>query len=1166
MIGKIISHYKILEKLGAGGMGEVYLAEDTKLDRKVAMKFLPPHASLDADANARFQREAKAAAALNHPNIITVHEIGEHEGRAFIAMEYIKGQSLREKIKTAIVPLLIDEVINIASQVCEGLAAAHQAGITHRDLKPENLMIAADGRVKILDFGLAKLRGVSKLTAEATTLGTISYMSPEQARGEEVDHRTDIWSLGVVLYEMIAGQLPFKGEYEAALFYSIMNEQPEPLARYKAGVSDALQRIVDKTLDKDRGTRYQHVDDLLADLKRERKSTAELIKPVTVRRKLFQQRKPKPVAFVLAFAALLIVSLYMFNRQPAKHGVPTHKQLTFVGDASFPAISPDGQFIAYVTRQHIAGQKVMVQDLVGGQPLEVYQADRCEYPRWSPDGTEFVFSANWQVTLLPRLGGNARNIGNIDFQIITCWSPNGSQVAGSYFHSFMTIASKSAGEQAYLHFSKSFSPVLSLDWSPLSNRLAFLTQAPKGYTIWTINIDGSEQQQVLEDSLALFSPRWSADGSVVYYLRSDGQTQDLMKVRISPESGKSQSSPATLLAGLPFGGYFTLTRDNKRLLYTRETTSQNLWLVTLKGEGKNRTFETRPLTIGTLWAHDPAISPDGKSVVFSIGKRPRANLFVMPLAGGPMQQLTYLNSYNFGPAWSPDGDEIAFGSTQDGIPRVWKVNSKGGTPRPFLKSELSTDLSRLTWHPGTDILYQRDLNQNYHFLNSTTEAERPLVEKQPEGTGWIFRPCYSPNAKNVVVYCNRWDKAGKSTQGIWLVSLKDHSQVLLYRGHVHPIKWSAGGRWIYACDAAKKPLKILKIPIDGGQPQDMVVLPYEGYDSETIIDMSPDEKQLVYPDKEEQSDVWLVENFDPENELDKPVAVPDFPEMRQLAYLQQGTNLYNQKKYSEAEAVLRKGLELNAKHVTLLLALGETLYEQRKYPEAEETFRRGLEINPEHRALLDGIRWAAFYNKNLAAARTYHERYLEVAPARSEKISALVDLGAIGILQRDYAAAENNLRKALTLDSTSVEAHLQRGYLFAEQARYDEAKTFAEKALDTSFAGYNLMAYVLVAGELDIDRGMACAEKALNFKPEDWPQTSPAYSYNAIFETTHSRAATYSYYAIPQHTLGLARLKKGEYQKAVQYLEQAAALAPEKQAIQDDLQLARRKLQEVTNK
>jgi len=264
MIGKTISHYKILEKLGEGGMGVVYLAEDTELDRKVALKFLPPHYSSDSELITRFKREAKAAAALNHPNIITVYEVGEHEGQTFIAMEHVTGDSLRDRMKQQ---LASNESIELISQVCDGLSKAHKADIVHRDIKPENIMIDEDDRVRILDFGLAKLRNVSKLTQTATTLGTLNYMSPEQLQGLEVDARSDIWSVGVVLYEMITGQLPFKGDYEATVSYSILNEEPEPLSRYKAGVSEELQRIVDKALRKDVNTRYQSAADVLADLK-----------------------------------------------------------------------------------------------------------------------------------------------------------------------------------------------------------------------------------------------------------------------------------------------------------------------------------------------------------------------------------------------------------------------------------------------------------------------------------------------------------------------------------------------------------------------------------------------------------------------------------------------------------------------------------------------------------------------------------------------------------------------------------------------------------------------------------------------------------------------------------------------------------------------------------
>ncbi|MCJ7457677.1 MAG: protein kinase, partial [candidate division Zixibacteria bacterium] len=285
MIGKTISHYKILEKLGEGGMGVVYKAQDTKLDRIVALKFLPKHLLCDQEAKTRFEHEAKAASSLNHPNITTIHEIDEFEGECFIAMEYVEGNSLKELIEEK--TFTIEKVLNIAIQVAEGLNAAHKKGIVHRDIKSDNIMLTAEGLVKIMDFGLAKLRGVSRVTKEGTTLGTLSYMSPEQIHGIEVDQRSDIFSFGVVLYEMITSQLPFKGEHEAAIIYSILNETPEPLARYKANVPEGLQMAVNKALEKNREMRYQHVDDLSADLRRVKTEVeAELTKTLETSKKL----------------------------------------------------------------------------------------------------------------------------------------------------------------------------------------------------------------------------------------------------------------------------------------------------------------------------------------------------------------------------------------------------------------------------------------------------------------------------------------------------------------------------------------------------------------------------------------------------------------------------------------------------------------------------------------------------------------------------------------------------------------------------------------------------------------------------------------------------------------------------------------------------------------
>ncbi len=263
--GTPISHYRIIEKIGAGGMGVVYKAQDTKLDRIVALKFLPSHLVCDPEAKDRFEHEARAASALNHPNITTIYEIDEVAGECFISMEYVAGKSLKETVRDK--ALTVQEVMGIALQIGEGLKAAHAKGIVHRDIKSDNIKVTAEGLVKIMDFGLAKLRGVAKITRTGTTLGTLQYMSPEQARGLEVDERSDIFSFGVVLYEMVTGRLPFTGDNEAALVHAVVNATPEPMARYKAKVPEGLQRVVEKALAKNRDERYQHVDEMIADLK-----------------------------------------------------------------------------------------------------------------------------------------------------------------------------------------------------------------------------------------------------------------------------------------------------------------------------------------------------------------------------------------------------------------------------------------------------------------------------------------------------------------------------------------------------------------------------------------------------------------------------------------------------------------------------------------------------------------------------------------------------------------------------------------------------------------------------------------------------------------------------------------------------------------------------------
>ena len=302
MIGKIISHYKILEKLGGGGMGVVYKAQDTKLDRTVALKFLPAHLLADKEAEQRFNSEAKAASSFDHPNICTIYDIGKtDDDQSFIVMAYYKGETLKKKIERG--PFKIEEAIDIVSQVAEGLKRAHKKGIVHRDIKPANIFITNDGIAKILDFGLVKVSTQTQLTVIGTTMGTVGYMSPEQTKGEEVDHRTDIWSLGIILYEMVTGKSPFKGEYDQAIMYSILNENPQPITGLRTGVPMELERIVNKALIKNQEERYQNIADILVDLKnikKEYETSTSPSKTVTV------TSRPKRIIQIISGVSILV--------------------------------------------------------------------------------------------------------------------------------------------------------------------------------------------------------------------------------------------------------------------------------------------------------------------------------------------------------------------------------------------------------------------------------------------------------------------------------------------------------------------------------------------------------------------------------------------------------------------------------------------------------------------------------------------------------------------------------------------------------------------------------------------------------------------------------------------------------------------------------------------
>ena len=418
MIGQTISHYRVIDKLGEGGMGEVFLAEDTKLDRKVALKFLPAHMSVQDDVKARFIQEAKAASALNHPNVCTIYDILEADGRIFIAMEYVDGQTLRDKRGT----LSEKQTLEVAAQIADGLAAAHEKGIVHRDIKSENIMLRKDGIPQIMDFGLAKLRGVSRLTKEGSTLGTVGYMSPEQALGHDVDHRSDLFSLGVVIYEMLTGEMPFKGGHEAAIMYEIVNVDAAPPSAVKPDIDPELDRIVLECLQKEPSERYQGAREIAKDLRRFKRDsgrkTASRIAPAGSAIKSRTtvavasgktSRLPWLVVGVLAIAVLALLKL-QFSRPEHSREVMRVNLTLPEGNADYLgrglALSPDGRALAFIATDPASGaRQIYLRPLDAFDSRPVSGTERGQLPFWSPDGRQIGFFVDGKLKTVPVLAG-----------------------------------------------------------------------------------------------------------------------------------------------------------------------------------------------------------------------------------------------------------------------------------------------------------------------------------------------------------------------------------------------------------------------------------------------------------------------------------------------------------------------------------------------------------------------------------------------------------------------------------------------------------------------------------------------------------------------------------------------------------------------------------------
>ena len=657
MIGKTILHYKIIEKLGEGGMGVVYKAEDTKLERTVALKFLSL-TSIGDEEKKRFKREAKAAASLNHPNIATIHAIDEADDQTFIAMEFVEGESLQEIVgANGGSPMPINKAIDYATQIAAGLQAAHEKGIIHRDIKSANIMVTDKSVVKIMDFGLAKLTNRSKMTMAGSTLGTAAYMSPQQAQGEEVDHRADIWSLGVVLYEMISGQLPFKGDYEQAVIYSILNEDPEPLTALRTGVPMALDGIIAKALAKDADTRYQHVDELPADLRaidsisvsRSRISTQI---PHTKSKHKRGRWLPWGVAAVL-FLAFLVIALIHFREtpeeaQPVRFTIPIPESLTSVGTGSISSvISPDGRRIVFTGTDTSGVTSIWMRplDATEARPIAGTE-DVVRIQFWSPD-SRFIVYSNFKGKLvkIPAAGGPTQNI--VGIPLVTRFF-SGSWGKGG------TILYSSSSEVGIYHIPATGGTptrVTTIDTAKGEVRHEFPQFLPDGrhflHTvdtgeesgIYVASLDSRQGKRILSGAsqASYISPGY------LLYLR--GRTH-----MVQPFDASSFELSGEPVAIFDEDRYDIWVSQTGVMVYQNETSNRQLILFDRRGTRLSKVGEDR-------FYVQIALSPDEKRLAASIGPSVlQSEISIADLDRAVFSRFTTGTD----PIWSPDGSRLLF--------------------------------------------------------------------------------------------------------------------------------------------------------------------------------------------------------------------------------------------------------------------------------------------------------------------------------------------------------------------------------------------------------------------------------------------------------------------------------------------------------------------------
>jgi Tol biopolymer transport system component len=750
--GDRLGPYEIVELLGVGGMGEVYRAHDSRLGRDVALKVLPERLGSGPGDRERFEREARAVAALNHPNIVTIHSIELERGVRFLTMELVDGEPLATRIPARGLP--VHEFLRLATPLADAVGAAHDKGIVHRDLKPANVMVTAEGRVKVLDFGLAKLRAAAgeagdvptaQMTGEGRIVGTVAYMSPEQAEGREVDHRSDVFSLGVVLYEMATGQRPFSGETNLSVLSSIIKDTPTSASDLNPAVPPALSRVIRTCLQKDRERRYHSAKDVRNELQtlEEELDSGELAAPPAVPPRAFPWLSLAVGGGLLAVAAVGYAVFVPRSAPPEGGPVPTFVQLTTAaGFESSPALSPDGEWLAYssaasgnfdIYLQSVGGRNPI--NLTAGSPLFDGQ------PAFSPDGSRIAFRSQRDggggLFVMGRTGESPRRLTSAGFD--PSWSPDGREIVYATRAvpeperrgqpSALRIITVETGEERVLIESDGVHP----SWSPDGRWVAYwgLPAAAGGYggsnrDIRVIPAAGGDPVLVTDDAAIDWLPIWAPDSRTLYFASDRGGSMNLWRVSIDPATGRAAADPTPLTTPASYVGATGISVDGRRLVYESENRRSNVHRLAFDAKTGSAAGPPTAVTTGSRYWAASDVSADGRWLALGQALTGQEDIYVASVDGSVLRQLTDDRFNDRNPTWSPDGSRIAFYSDRGGNYEVWTVGTDGGALQQVTSMAPQAAIRPL-WSPDGRHLAFTDLVTTFLI-----DPRRPASEQTPE--------------------------------------------------------------------------------------------------------------------------------------------------------------------------------------------------------------------------------------------------------------------------------------------------------------------------------------------------------------------------------------------------------------------------------------------------